>query len=48
MSDNTTYITLTKSEKNSLDEFIQDRFDSCSRISRGGAIRLLAEQELSE
>jgi len=45
MSDNTTYITLTKAEKNSLDQWIQNRFGSTSRISRGAAIDILARQE---
>lgn len=45
MSDNTTYITLTETEKNSLDQWIQNRFGSTSRISRGAAIDILARQE---
>ena len=43
-----TYITLRHDEKQVLDEWIEQYYGSTSRISRGAAIRTLAEQESSE
>jgi hypothetical protein len=47
MSDNT-YITLRQDEKQVLDKWIKQYYGSTSRISRGAAIRTLAESEVEE
>jgi hypothetical protein len=43
---NSTYVQLEQNEAEVLEEAMENRFGKASRISKGGMIRLLAEQEL--
>lgn len=48
MSQADCYIKTTETERQTLQQYIERRFGDTGRVSQGAAVRLLAEQALTE